>query len=107
MRRSDDQHSGVSQLGGVRIGVPFGALRERSSLLALGLAQAGSHGRCRLGISLKISSAAILVIIGLYRFGGGHCDSDGSQVSQTVRGGHGPYTGIHAAQAGSGSGAGN
>ena len=72
MRRSDYQHFRVSQLGGVRIGVPFGALRERSSLLALGLAQAGSHGHCRLGISLKISSAAILVIIGLYRFGGGH-----------------------------------
>ena len=71
MWRSDDQHSGVSQLGGARIGVPFGALRERSSLLALGLAQAGSHGRCRLGILLKISSAAILVKIGLYRFWGG------------------------------------
>jgi len=70
MRRSDDQHFRVSQLGGVRIGVPFGALRGRSSLLALGLAQARSHRRCRLGVSLNISSAAILVKIGLYRFGG-------------------------------------
>jgi len=72
MRRSDDQHSGVSQLGGMCIAVPFGALRERSSLLALGLAQAGSHERCQRGISLKISSAAIFVKIGLYRLGGGH-----------------------------------
>ena len=56
MRRSDDQHFRVSQLGGVRIGVPFGALRERSSPLALGLAQAGSHEHCQRGISLKISS---------------------------------------------------
>jgi len=70
MRRSDDQHFRVSQLDGVRIGVPFGALRERSSLLALGLAQAGSHRRCRIGISLKISSAAILVKIGLPVWGG-------------------------------------
>jgi len=61
MRRSDHQHSGASQLDGARIGVPFGALRERSSLLALGLAQAGSHGRCRRGMSQKISLGAILV----------------------------------------------